>query len=1103
MVRSRQSTSKSDTSKSSIHLGFDVGHSSIGWAVLEVVPEAMPELLGCGAVIFPADDCLASERRAFRRQRRHIRSTRMRIARLKTLLASRGVLSESELDEVSSSSPWLLAARVLRSGGERLLAWPQLWDVLRWYAHNRGYDGNKAWSRQEEDAAAEQEDTEKVKNAYSLLEKYGTESMAETWCAICGLDPLGSRASCALAGNDRPKAQNAAFPREVVTAEVAGILRAHAGKLPGVDAALIMALLTDWRAVPCEGIRLPGRYAGGLLFGQLVPRFDNRIIARCPITFERVYQEAMGEEGDERAARERAERLAKVPAADCREFFRFRWAMQLANVQIATEDGRRTRRLTAEERRTVDERMVVAGALTKGGFKKAVQALTDKASDNLDQMLLHPDAEKALVVDAVQRRLGDKPLAPYVETLPEALLKRLRGKLRRGKKVSLATVRGWMEDAGAFDAVADRELDAANTKKSKKAFALTREDILGRSLHIEPLSGRAPHSREVMREVEEFVFATDRHPAEEGGPLYRNDAIRAAQLQRRVDEQTNNHLVRHRLLVLDRLHRDLVKTYAGDDRGRIARITIEVNRDLRAMSGKTNKEIEMDLGRRLGNFKSVSAKLEQELAGRGIPITAGLIRKARIAEDLGWTCPYTGKPYDVFDLASRRVDKDHIVPRSERMSDSLDSLVITFAEVNRMKGKRTAVKFVEDCGGQSVEGLNNVFVKPETMFLKDVEGFETYKGHDDDKRRKRNRKRLLQLRDYVEKEFTPRDLTQTSQLVRLGAQALERLYADGGKPVITSLPGSVTGAVRKSWEVVGCLEAANPNVRDPATGAVRTKTEIRDITHLHHALDACVLALASQFLPGQGRDGSAWQLLVKRRLTADEQTRARELFGNYVQFGTEGQLRLIDLPVSLKKQLRERLAERRVVQHVPAEVAGMRAELNAWRVVTPPDADGKVKLRQRIRQPDGSRPWKSREERAGKLVGLRPGKLNDLKAALVIADNYGLALDPEPEIIPFHKVWVRLRELREKNGGRPVRVIRNGMLISVPQGKFIGVWRVFSVKNNTSGMALDIGRPDVIRLRNKTEGHKINVLLTSLIRDGLTPVPSRLCGVQSSTVSGG
>src|SRR5437588_8236395 len=37
------------------------------------------------------------------------------------------------------------------------------------------------------------------------------------------------------------------------------------------------------------------------------------------------------------------------------------------------------------------------------------------------------------------------------------------------------------------------------------------------------------------------------------------------------------------------------------------------------------------------------------------------------------------------------------------------------------------------------------------------------------------RSKLL-LRDYVEKEFTPGDLTRTSQLVRLGAQALQKQF---------------------------------------------------------------------------------------------------------------------------------------------------------------------------------------------------------------------------------------------------------------------------------------------------------------------------------------
>ena len=135
---------------SKLQLAFDVGHSSIGWAVLQTPANRAPELLGCGAVVFPADDCLASQRRAFRRQRRHIRATRQRIARMKTLLAHLGMLTRDQLDTNDCAWPWLLAARVLAGGP--LLDWPKLWDVLRWYAHNRGYDGNKRWSAAEEAA---------------------------------------------------------------------------------------------------------------------------------------------------------------------------------------------------------------------------------------------------------------------------------------------------------------------------------------------------------------------------------------------------------------------------------------------------------------------------------------------------------------------------------------------------------------------------------------------------------------------------------------------------------------------------------------------------------------------------------------------------------------------------------------------------------------------------------------------------------------------------------------------------------------------------------------------------------------------------------------
>jgi CRISPR-associated endonuclease Csn1 len=439
------------------------------------------------------------------------------------------------------------------------------------------------------------------------------------------------------------------------------------------------------------------------------------------------------------------------------------------------------------------------------------------------------------------------------------------------------------------------------------------------------------------------------------------------------------------------------------------------------------------------------------------------------------------------------VDKDHIVPRSERASDSLDSLVITLSAINKWKGKRTAWQFVEQEQGKPVPDLPNLSIVSLTRYKQFVESLETYKGHDDDKRRKKKRKELMLLPKYEEKEFVPRDLTQTSQLVRLGAQVLKRAFANSEeKPTLVSLPGSVTGAVRKAWKVLGCLSLANQQVLDE-NGDVKTKTDIRDITHLHHALDACVLGLTSHFIPNNGR---VWELIVKRNPNDLERQQLMVLgvFG----FNAEKRFEMRDLDHQLKEQIRQRLAEKRVVQHIPARMDGLRVEQNTWRVVSS-DESGNVTIRQRIRQPDGSRPEKVAEEKPSKLLGLNPangnGKLAKNKGALVIPDNFGVALDPQPAVIPFHKVWTRLQELKKANGGKMPRVLRNGQLIRVKDGTYKGVWRVFSAKNNATGMALDIGSPDVVRLKNKTEGHKINVLLSSLIKGGLELIHASFTGV--------
>ena len=1100
-----------------LQLAFDVGHSSLGWAVLQtsapdrgLLPRA-PDLLGCGAVTFGADDCLASKRRLYRRQRRHARATRQRIERLEKLLAHLGVLSADQLTAKHQqagghAAPWFLAARVLASNGEakHLLTWPELWDVLRWYAHNRGYDGNKRWSAAEADSEAAKEDSEKEQNARGLMEKFATNSMAETFCKHLGLDPLGGRQASAI----RFKNLNAAFPREGVEAEVRRLLHAHFGKLPKVDRQFEQALFDKWEAIPCPAIKLPKRFQGGLLFGQLVPRFDNRIISKCVVSGQ------------------------KVPSRNCGEFFRFRWAMQLANIRVGQMGNRDLRPLNVEERAKLDALMRAQGSLTPGELKKAVRDLTGSARDNLDTMLMHPDAKEALLLDPAQKLVTSDKLKTLWPLLPLRIQKRARGQWRRYKTLTLEKLRAQAAQLGesvdAFDAEVQRLLDSGNTKKSRKQGQPTRESLLKEPLKIERLSGRAAFARHLLQQAHVEVMA-GKHPKEEGGCLFITEQMRAKQLLRSLDDQTNNHLVRHRLLILQRLLRDLVAdpAFANGDKARVAQVTIEVNRDLREMSGKTAKAIAQDLGLRLSNHKHVSAKLEEAFEGRNVPMTAGLIRKARIADDLGWTCPYTGQSYDAFDLITRKVDKDHVIPRSQRPADGLDSLVITFSEVNRMKGQRTAFQFIQEFEGQPVEGLANLSLVTLKRFKEGVEALESWKGHDDDKRRKKKRKELLLLPSYEEKGFTPRDLTVTSQLVRLGAQVIRGYFTDGARvnnpreatasltdsglsnpdsgPRIISLPGAVTGAVRKGWRVLGCLAQAAPQILDE-NGDPKTKTDIRSLTHLHHALDACVLGLAAHYLPN---NGALWEAMVVRNPSL-QQKQLLYATGFY-EFDKDDKPQFKELPGELKNQIAARLAEKRVVQHIPADMSGMKAEENTRGVVKV--EKGRVYLRQRTRDAKtGKLSVKETDEVIGKVVGLEPrnssGKLTPMKGVRVIADNFGVAIldhaaNPDDKfiILPWHKVWHRISELKEKNGGQRPRVLRIGNVIRVPnksgRSDYRGLWMVRGVKNvQLAGLQLDISGADVIDYSPAGRPDcKRNVSLKSLVEGGLEILKPTLCGI--------
>lgn len=1114
----------------SLTIAFDIGYASIGWCVLASNLEN-PEFLGTGAVTFPSDDCLASNRRGLRRTRRHIRSTRQRIERMKLWLVHRGVLTRQDLDRPGHPAPFLLAAAALQ-GHRTLTAW-ELWTVLRWYAHNRGYDGNTRWSRGEEEA----EDTEKQANARTLMEKHGTGTMAETVCACLGLKPAGHghRISSELPY----KTLNAAYPRRVVENEILALFERHIGKIPGFDAGTASGIFNpaerdskfkrpaeleaDYRAA---GIEFPKRYHGGLLFGQLIPRFDNRIIARCPITWAGTFDEAVSGGKTEEEARKLADKFAKVPAAKCPEFLGFRFASLLANLKV--DDGKP---LPKELRQHLWDLAQERGRLTHRELKKEITA-AGHTPYNLDATFtIHPDSEEALTLDPVAEfPQKTQIIKPVWDVIDETTRKQVLAIWKKGGSVSLATL---LRMDGHTDAAlqACKAAHAASQKRSRnKEFLVSYEDFISQPLAPKKISGRAPYARPVLKQVVTEVLdghhprkanrITDPENGEDkpqNGILYDlgipGSRVRQLQAERPIDQLTNNHLVRHRMLILDRLVDDIVAEFCNDG-AEVGQIVVEVARELKEFSGMTAKQIAAELNSRLKDFKAAVAYLEKHAPD--LETSGGIIRKCRIAMDLGWQCPFTGESYDAYDLP--KLEREHIIPYATRNTNALHALVLTWPEVNRMKGKRTARQFIAEFEGKPVEGKTNLSLLTLRNYDTLVEKLDT-KGHDDDRRRKKARKALLATNDFEDKElgFTDGQLTQTSQLMKLAMGALRQKKDASGRSIfanahIDPIPGPVTSEIRKSWKLTGTLALACPEVLDES-GEVLPKNEIRGLTHLHHALDAATLALAAHYFPlrknGQNQAGTLWRALMKRNRTKEEKDLLHRtgIFDTYQRNRGENQpletdVRLRDLDKAVKDALARSLAEGRVMQHIPADRSGVKAELTTWGVtgMTGEGDDARVQLRQRTSTvEDGKRKisTKPREERAGKLLGVAPkdgiGKLKAIKGAMIIGENYGVALDPSPVVIPFHDVTARLAELTKANGGKPVRVLRNGMLIRLNQGSFMGTWQIRTImKDASKGILLDLTGPHFISARERGKPWcKRDVRLSSAIKAGLEILPRR------------
>ncbi len=316
----------------------------------------------------------------------------------------------------------------------------------------------------------------------------------------------------------------------------------------------------------------------------------------------------------------------------------------------------------------------------------------------------------------------------------------------------------------------------------------------------------------------------------------------------------------------------------------------------------------------------------------------------------------------------------------------------------------------------------------------------------------------------------------------------------------------------------------------------KIKSEIRGLTQLHHALDACVLGLATNLIPNTGQ---VWKLISKRTLDPNERRELEVL--RIFDFNRENRFALRDLDKSLKENIRQRLAEKRVVQHLPASMNGLPTKETVWRVfdpndshsnsnrikkwlsangvAVPKDGDSTVLITRRKRKGASAEDeaggkalvfhetetwtWVYAEVEKTKVLGFDDAskKLRALKGGKLIDDNFGMAIYPnaaKTEVkfkpIRFFKVWQQIQNLPKTALGKRPQIIRRGQIINFEHGRFAGkFWRVLGIEDNGK---IRFFEPDFTRRIDKPENYE-RVMVTSLLRDGIQIVKTPLTGIAS------
>ncbi|PKK89906.1 MAG: type II CRISPR RNA-guided endonuclease Cas9 [Candidatus Wallbacteria bacterium HGW-Wallbacteria-1] len=267
-----------------------------------------------------------------------------------------------------------------------------------------------------------------------------------------------------------------------------------------------------------------------------------------------------------------------------------------------------------------------------------------------------------------------------------------------------------------------------------------------------------------------------------------------------------NPVVERTLNEVRKIVNGIIKKY-----GKPYAITIELSRDL-----KTNRKQKQESIKRMRELEKQRKAAEQIIKESGISKPSrNDIEKYLLAEECGWSCPYTGMPISMKTLLIEpSFDVEHIIPFSRCMDNSFNNKTLCHHHENR-NIKKNKTPFEAYHGTQKWEDI-----------LQRIAKFK-YRGRYNQKLDRFKMANIENLDD-----FCSRQLNDTRYSSKLACKYLSVLY--GGKSDsehtmrIFTGNGRITSFLRGIWNLNTVLQGNGEDKRND---------------HRHHAIDALATAL--------------------------------------------------------------------------------------------------------------------------------------------------------------------------------------------------------------------------------------------------------------------